>query len=90
MKCKSYSEAQVLGFLKEAKSGIPVKELCRKHGFSDASFYNWQKTTPLSLIPNNPNFYFWLICTSIKVTLVQRVHSDVLQSISLQPLDSTQ
>jgi len=28
--------------LKEAGSGIPVNELCRKHGFSDASFYNWR------------------------------------------------
>ena len=42
MKRKRYSEAQILGFLKEASSGIPVKELCRKHGFSDASFYNWR------------------------------------------------
>lgn len=42
MKRKRYSEAQILGFLKEAGSGIPVKALCRKHGFSDASFYNWR------------------------------------------------
>jgi len=42
MKRKRYSEAQILGFLKEAESGISVRELCRKHGFSDASFYNWR------------------------------------------------
>jgi len=42
MKQKRYTEAQILGFLKEAESGIPVKELCRKYGFSDASFYNWR------------------------------------------------
>ena len=42
MKRKRYTEAQILGFLKEADAGIPVKELCRKHGFSDASFYNWR------------------------------------------------
>ena len=42
MKQKRYTEAQILGFLKEAESGIPVKELCRRHGFSDASFYNWR------------------------------------------------
>ncbi len=41
MKRKRYTEAQILGFLKEAETGIPVKELCRKHGFSDASFYTW-------------------------------------------------
>ena len=42
MKRKRYTEAQILGFLNEAESGIPIKELCRKHGFSDASFYNWR------------------------------------------------
>ena len=28
--------------MKEADGGVPVKELCRKHGFSDASFYLWR------------------------------------------------
>ena len=42
MKRKRYTEAQILGFLKEAEAGMPVKELCRKYGFSDASFYNWR------------------------------------------------
>ena len=42
MKRKRFTEAQILGFLKEAEAGLPVKELCRKHGFSDASFYNWR------------------------------------------------
>ena len=36
MKLKRYSEAQILGFLKEAEAGVPVKELCRKSGFCDA------------------------------------------------------
>jgi len=39
---KRFTEEQIIGFLKEAQSGIPVKELCRKHGFSDASFYTWR------------------------------------------------
>ena len=39
---KRFSEEQIIGFLKEAEAGIPVKELCRKHGFSDASFYSWR------------------------------------------------
>ena len=42
MKRKRYTEAQILGFLKEAESGVSVKDLCRKHGFSDASFYTWR------------------------------------------------
>ncbi len=28
--------------MKEAEAGTPVKELCRKHGFSDAAFYGWR------------------------------------------------
>lgn len=39
---KRYSEEQIIKFLKEADSGVPVKELCRRHGFSDASFYTWR------------------------------------------------
>lgn len=39
---KRFSEEQIIGFLKEADAGIPVKELCRKHGFSEASYYLWR------------------------------------------------
>jgi hypothetical protein len=39
---KRFSEEQIIGFLKEADSGVPVKELARKYGFSDASFYLWR------------------------------------------------
>jgi len=42
MKKKRFTEQQIIGFLKEAEAGIAVKELCRKHGFSDASFYGWR------------------------------------------------
>ena len=36
---KRFTEAQIIGFLKEAQAGVSVKELCRKHGLSDAGFY---------------------------------------------------
>lgn len=39
---KRYSEEQIIGFLKQAEAGMPVKELCRKHGFSEASYYTWK------------------------------------------------
>jgi putative transposase len=39
---KRFSEEQIIGFLREADKGVPVKELCRKHGFSEASFYLWR------------------------------------------------
>jgi putative transposase len=33
---KRFSEEQIIGFLHEAKGSLPVKELCRKPGFSEA------------------------------------------------------
>jgi putative transposase len=39
---KRFTEEQIIGFLREADKGIALKELCRKHGFSDASFYLWR------------------------------------------------
>jgi putative transposase len=39
---KRFSEEQIIGFLKEADSGVPIKELCRRHGFSEASYYLWR------------------------------------------------
>ena len=42
MKKKRFTEQQIIGFLKEAEAGMPVKELCRKHGFSDAAFHGWR------------------------------------------------
>jgi putative transposase len=42
MKKSRFSEEQIVGFLKQVESGVVVKDLCRKHGFSDATFYNWR------------------------------------------------
>lgn len=39
---KRFSEEQIVGFLREAEAGLPIKELCRKHGFSEASYYLWR------------------------------------------------
>ena len=39
---KRITDDQIIGFLKEAEPGLLVKELCRKYGFSDASFYSWR------------------------------------------------
>ena len=39
---KRYTEEQIIGFLREADKGIGLKELCRKHGFSEASYYLWR------------------------------------------------
>jgi len=39
---KRFIEEQIIGFLREAEAGLPIKELCRRHGFSDASYYLWR------------------------------------------------
>src|ERR1700733_1522407 len=41
MKLTKYSEPQILAILRQAEGGVPVAELCREHGMSDASFYKW-------------------------------------------------
>jgi putative transposase len=39
---KRYSEEQIIGFLRDGEAGIRVKDLCRKHGFSEGSYYLWK------------------------------------------------
>lgn len=39
---KRFSEEQIIGFLREADAGMPIKDLCRQHGFSEASYYLWR------------------------------------------------
>lgn len=39
---KRFTEEQIIGFLREADAGMPIKELCRQHGFSEASYYLWR------------------------------------------------
>lgn len=41
MKKTRFTEGQILVVLKQAESGLPVSELCREHGISNATFYNW-------------------------------------------------
>ena len=42
MKLSRYSEGQILSILRQAEGGVPVAELCREHGMSNASFYKWR------------------------------------------------
>lgn len=43
MKRKRFTEEQIIAALKEAESGLPSAEVCRKYGISDATFYNWRR-----------------------------------------------
>ena len=42
MRKSRFSEEQIIGVLKEHQAGLPVAELCRKHGISDGTFYAWR------------------------------------------------
>jgi putative transposase len=42
MKTSRYTEAQIISILRQAESGVPVAQLRREHGMSDASFYKWR------------------------------------------------
>ncbi len=43
MKKSRFSETQIIGILKEHQAGLSAADLCRKHGISDATFYNWRR-----------------------------------------------
>ena len=39
---KRFTEEQIIGFLREAETGMPIKDMCRQHGVSEASYYLWR------------------------------------------------
>jgi putative transposase len=42
MRRSRYTEEQIIGILRQHQAGLGAKELCRKHGISDATFYKWR------------------------------------------------
>jgi len=42
MRGSRFTDEQIIGVLKEADAGAPTAELCRRHGISPATFYNWK------------------------------------------------
>jgi len=43
MKKSKFTESQIIAILKEQEAGLKVAEICRKHGITDQTFYNWKK-----------------------------------------------
>ena len=42
MKKSRYTESQIIGVLKEVDAGMKFEEVCRQHGISSATYYNWK------------------------------------------------
>ena len=42
MKKSRFTESQIVSILKESDAGMKVEELCRRHGISSATYYNWK------------------------------------------------
>ena len=55
MRKSKFSESQIMGILAEGEAGLPVGEVCRKHGISSATYYQWKGSTPGSRVQIPPS-----------------------------------
>jgi putative transposase len=43
MKKSRFSQEQIIGILKQGEAGVKTADLCREHGISAATFYQWKQ-----------------------------------------------
>jgi putative transposase len=72
MKKSKFTEAQIVFAIKQAETGTPVNEVCRKMGISEATFYNWKKKygKEVSEKPEKPTLGMSDIGYKVKAVLV--------------------
>jgi putative transposase len=64
MKKSKFTEAQIVFALKQAETGVAVQEDCRKMGVSEATFYNWKRSTEGLASPSLRDCVSWKRKTS--------------------------
>jgi len=72
VKRKRFATEQIIKILKEAELGIKIAELCRKHGISEQTFYNWRESLLCYLLLGShlfPPLVSW--CFLVKNTLAK-------------------
>ena len=52
MRRSRFSEEQIIGILKEHQAGVPVADLCRKHGISEPTYYKWKNQYSGMTVPH--------------------------------------
>ncbi len=75
MKKSRFTESQILAILTEGGSGIPVAEVCRKHGISSPTYYQWKSKYAGMSLPDLKRMYAELALenTAIKDVLSRKL-----------------